>query len=288
MDEFYLKCPYCDSGTLSHSGQGAHQCDACGQNHDVREEVLEGKDFEISEGRVVSALRVAVRHGWHEEINALLDGGMDIDRIDYDGKTSLKYAVDHIGLDNQEVFVNTSLLLIERGADANICDRDRNCPLHIGVRYACLPVVVKLVENGADVNAVGQAGMTPLHHCGDPLDYLLEELHEESLAPDDDEFSHFFAQKQEEIALFLLSAGADPNFQQERGWTPLSRIAYLGGNPDIAKMLIGHGADKNHRAESGFSPLGYARSKESVSQGHAAVARVLADLGASDVRPGMC
>ncbi len=288
MDDFYLKCPYCDSGTLLLAEMDGAECDACGKNFDVRTEVLSGKDFEIADGKFISALRIAVRHGWHDEINTLLEGGYDINRIDFDGKTCLKYAVDHIGLDNQEVFVNTALLLIEQGADVNICDSVGNCPLHSAVRYICLPVVNSLIMHGANVNAVGEDGMTPLHYCGEPYDYLEEELHEEAMFADDPEYLKTIEHRQEEIALTLLSARANPNIQQLKGWTPLSRIAYLGGNPNVVKLLIGHGADRNHIADSGFSPLGYARSKASISPRHAAVAKVLAESGAADRRPGMC
>ncbi len=109
MDEFYLKCPYCDTGNLKHDGDGFKDCEECGEHYDVRKEVLRGRDFETSDGVIVSSLRVAVRHGWHDEIRVLVESGFDVNRIEFDGRTSLKFAVDHIGVDNQEVFVNTAL-----------------------------------------------------------------------------------------------------------------------------------------------------------------------------------
>ena len=58
-------------------------------------------------------------------------------------------------------------------------------------------------------------------------------------------------------ALALLDAGADPNFEDKDGWTPLF---YSASNNDVEmiQLLVARGADVNHAAHDAGSPLMYA------------------------------
>ena len=54
-------------------------------------------------------------------------------------------------------------LLLERGAKLEARDRDNFTALHLGVVYGHSMIVSILVDAGADVNAIGNFGHTPLH-----------------------------------------------------------------------------------------------------------------------------
>ncbi|WP_406693518.1 ankyrin repeat domain-containing protein [Singulisphaera sp. Ch08] len=52
-----------------------------------------------------------------------------------------------------------------------------------------------------------------------------------------------------ELARLLLSAGADPNLPDAKGWTPLRILVHAGADPhylQIAEILIGAGADPHY------------------------------------------
>lgn len=56
----------------------------------------------------------------------------------------------------------------------------------------------------------------------------------------------------------LLEAGADANYRQERGNTPLHTSAHLG-DTDTVEALLAHGADVEPRSDDGKSAADYAR-----------------------------
>jgi len=50
------------------------------------------------------------------------------------------------------------------------------------------------------------------------------------------------AQENIEMIEFLFKHGADPNVQDNEGWTPLHAVCQYGFT-DVAKLLLKHGAD---------------------------------------------
>lgn len=71
------------------------------------------------------------------------------------------------------------------------------------------------------------------------------------------------------LAEALLGAGANPNPQQQGGWTALHSAAKHGNEP-LVSMLLEAGADPSIQAEDGSTAAAMARS-----QGHEALARLL-------------
>ncbi len=53
-------------------------------------------------------------------------------------------------------------MLLNAGADPNICARDMHYPIHGGAGHDNLDIAKVLIEHGADVNVTDQLGETPL------------------------------------------------------------------------------------------------------------------------------
>ncbi|MEG4517237.1 MULTISPECIES: ankyrin repeat domain-containing protein [unclassified Microcoleus] len=102
-----------------------------------------------------------------------------------------------------------------------------------------------LIAKGADVNAKGPYGFTPLHFAA-----MLDRI---------------------EVAQTLIAKGADINAwtgSQYSNTTPL----FWAGSPEMAKLLIAKGADVNAKNENGLTPLHITKSK--------AIAKILLAAGA--------
>jgi ankyrin repeat protein len=105
-------------------------------------------------------------------------------------------------------------LLVDSGApiDALSTNATRNTPLHAALAGACVPALVKrLIMAGADVTALGEHGITPLHIAASRGDAALCEL--------------------------LIARGAKPHATMEDGTTP-AQLATARGFPELAEKLI--------------------------------------------------
>jgi len=85
----------------------------------------------------------------------LLEKGAEVDAVDKSGETPLYQAILHDPA--------RALILLDHGAHVRIQNNKFETPLHIAVfGPEEVPVAKKLLEQGADVNAVDQDGQTPL------------------------------------------------------------------------------------------------------------------------------
>ena len=95
-----------------------------------------------------------------------------------------------------------------------------------------------LISEGADVNASGSAGWTPLmaaaRHSSTPKSVQL-----------------------------LIEKGAELEARDTDGWTPLMVAAQFSSTPEIVQLLLEKGADVNARDTTGFTPLMFAAGKSS-------------------------
>ena len=118
--------------------------------------------------------------------------------------------------------------LLDRGADANRRATDGDCPLFHAVLMGNVEMVESLVQHGAQVNARQADGGT-----------VLLSLPEFRLPQD----------SEQQIALFLLLHGADPNLADRNGFAPLLN-ALRNNDTDLAKLLLRFHADPNAGGKS--------------------------------------
>jgi ankyrin repeat protein len=93
-----------------------------------------------------------------ELVQVLLERGADINVRNKDGNTPLLQALNRPDLDRLEVVQ----ALLDGGADTNIQDNNRMSPLHFAASDGDLEFVQVLLERGADINVRNKDGDTPL------------------------------------------------------------------------------------------------------------------------------
>lgn len=118
-----------------------------------------------------------------------------------------------------------------------------------------------LVENGADVNWAGsKQSETPIFNA----------------------IRKFYTRQGIECIQTLLSLGADVQFRNMDGLTPLS-LAVRMGSIESTKILLEHGSCANSRDKNGKSPLHYAAEAQNVHN----IVELLIQYGADVNSPDM-
>ena len=145
-------------------------------------------------------------------------------------------------------------------------------PLHEAAILGDAAKVRALLAGGADANARGEEGVTPLHFAaarkmlpallevyakgsGDRLPAIVRDGTGDSAAP----------------IRALLAAGAKVNARAENEWTPL-HVAAVSGDTAAVRSLLGGGANVKARAEGETTPLHFA----AISGDDAAIRALLA------------
>jgi hypothetical protein len=146
-------------------------------------------------------------------------------------KASLQYTSLQSAIDKNERDTVENLLLL--GANPN--EKGVWPPLVSAVNENNLDIVKLLIEEGADLNATTNSGVTALAWAV---------------------YKGF-----KEVATFLIDAGTNLNLPCENGWTPLMRAA-CDGHQDLVEKLIQAGADINVKNYSGLTALRLAKTKE--------------------------
>ncbi|GFN83213.1 ankyrin repeat-containing protein [Plakobranchus ocellatus] len=176
----------------------------------------------------LTLLRPAIVSGSIETVGALLNRGADINLACSYHKSVLVVAIVYL---YQPGLMKMITFLVEKGANIKRSHHDFSPLLVASLRHP--DVVPYLVQNGADVNEVGDhKENTPLIAA---LCYNVCAL----------------STRRCSVAEFLLSAGADPNKPNNDGETAL----HWASDTEIARLLIQAGADLEARTINGRTPL---------------------------------
>ncbi|KAM0545028.1 hypothetical protein ACHAPJ_011538 [Fusarium lateritium] len=211
-------------------------------------------------------------------INSAADTQMCLNATCSDGQTPLHWAAKY----GRELMVE---LLVQKGADLNVRDRNGDSPLHVALMCStthCEGVVKRLVAAGAKSDIRGRKGRTPLAwtiRYGPPsITEMLARSSEVVNAEDDlgwTSLREAISQAQTDIVYLLLKNGADPNRASSKDdWTPL-KAAAQDGDEMTARHLIASGARINDPDREGYSPLRWA-----IRYSHADIVHLLITHGA--------
>ena len=159
--------------------------------------ISHGADLEApSEDRGARAIHLAANFGDLEMLNLLLDGGADIEAQDQTGQTPLLIAAATNNLKVVKV-------LLDRGANKEARESgEGQTPLMRASRLGFLEIAVTLVAKGANINAVDNAGRSPLKLAATSNSYI--------------------SVGDGALIEYLVNNGADLNMKESAGYSALS------------------------------------------------------------------
>nr|XP_029732091.1 uncharacterized protein LOC115268182 [Aedes albopictus] len=181
----------------------------------------------------------------------------------------------------QEGMIKKVRKLIDDGANVNALNLNELTALHLSSSAGHSLVVELLLENGASVNNVEIHGWTPLHFAcqNDRKEVVLTLIKNganiESLDNDYCTALHISAlQGHCNIVDALLKKGANVNVVGKNGMTPLFS-ACQNGHKDVVQTLLKKGANINALSHSKWTAL-----HKSASEGHCDIVNLLLNKGA--------
>jgi len=147
-------------------------------------------------------------------------------------------------------------------AGVNQADPRGTTPLHVAANEGLTEIAKLLIEAGADVNAHGDHGWTPMHYAlsshynSDVVELLAQHgASMEALTDDGNMPIHVAARDGGKDAVaYAIVFGSEVDARNRDGNTPLAVAAWYG-RADAAKMLIGAGADIHSKNNVGSTPL---------------------------------
>jgi ankyrin repeat protein len=175
-----------------------------------------------------------------ETTRVLLSHGVDIHARNAQGQTPL-HVVSHGVRYNDEISEPDLVeLLLSRGADVNTQDNDQATPFLLACFCLKPRTAEKLLQNGADVNAVNIHGQNAWHIISQNNSYYFQEPMRETLGT--------------KLGKFLLNHGVDMHRPDVDERTPLHLACYYG-KVDVAEVLLDHGAQVDAADIRGHTPL---------------------------------
>ncbi|GJQ79020.1 hypothetical protein Trydic_g181 [Trypoxylus dichotomus] len=175
-----------------------------------------------------------------DEVRNLLYRGVDPDSCNEDGLTALHQCC----IDDNEAML---LLLLEQGANVNAVDSEKWTPLHAAATCGHLKLVSILIARGANLLAVNADGNMPYDICEDEttLDYIEGEMAKRGVTQKLIDETRAHTEMQMLIDLQKLAAkGEDLESCDKQGATPL-HVAAANGYITVVEYLL----DQNVRTD---------------------------------------
>jgi uncharacterized protein len=192
----------------------------------------------------IKALAKAAGRGMLEQVELLLNKGVEVDAVSKHGNTALMRA-------SFKGHLAVARFLLERGADINAENAQGNSAVLLAAGAGHSDVVGLLLETGAAANTKNVEGHTPLLlAAGRDEPEIVEALLKYGANPDEaDKNGDSPLMKAAEngfflIAMLLLESKADVNAKNRFGNTALMKAAFRGNNR-ILKLLLEAGPDVN-------------------------------------------
>ncbi|XP_055741266.1 ankyrin repeat and SOCS box protein 2-like [Salvelinus fontinalis] len=177
-----------------------------------------------------------------------------INKCDLKGQTALILAVYREKVACVE-------MLLEKGADPDLANKDRETPLYKACESGNAEIVVMLLNHGAVVNKHCIQGCTALQEAVSRNNVEICEILVQAgakLSPTNMYgIAPLFTAAQsghEETLRFLIKHGADINSEASDGATALYEAA-KNGHEDIVELLLSQDADANKAGNKGLLPL---------------------------------
>lgn len=242
-----------------------------GSNSEATALLEAGAEVDARNGAGETPLHRAIAAGNSEQVDALLRRGADADARTVDGATPLHLVISRMTI------LGARVPAVEgQGIRPYVNERTRRKNIHVPSEESVrrdTAMFRALVRAGADVDARGDSGLTPLElatrHArwrlaakllslgADPAAFV-----EGSVRPlvCDWTASNLFAVAPVATLVGCLKAGADVNARYRWGDTPLHAVVeFLKWNhsfaPDAITTLFAAGADPNARNDDGATPL---------------------------------
>lgn len=158
-----------------------------------------------------SPLFNATKNNDTAKLAKLLDAGEDINARDRLKNTPLHIAI-------YEKSTEAALLLVERGADAGVCNKNGICPMVSVAMFGRVEIMAAMLKAGADPDYCNPDEYTK----NTPLIMACN-------------------RGQAAAVRLLVEYGAEVNFRNKSGYTPILHLK--AENVEIAKFLVDNGAD---------------------------------------------
>ena len=205
-------------------------------------------------------------------IKILLDAGANIEATDKLSSTPLHNAAEYGVCENVRVLLGAGAKVNHKG----IGFTGRDTPLHEAANSNSVPVVQALIEGGADLDAPGMYGRTPIFDAAwnrrypEMLKTLLDAGANADARDEMDESLLYYAVREKNIGLVkvLLKEGADVNTPfrgcYTQGRSPLHLVSKYNAPIVIARWLLDAGAYLEPQDAYGQTPLHLAVRKKKI------------------------
>ncbi len=212
---------------------------------------------------VPSRFAVAIEKGDLEAVRALLDEGHSPD-------TPIAYAAVWTPLMKAawEGEVEIARLLIEKGANVNFSNSEKETPLHQAIGREQVAMVGLLLEKGARADLADFREFRPLHKAAAAGNVEIIKLLAASRVNLNPEMYGLtplmfaVSGKKTEAVVALLDLEANVNYASKNGNTGQTALysAIQMGDAEMVKLLLSKGANPNAKTKAGDTPLKAARN----------------------------
>lgn len=243
----------------------------------VKEALAQGADPDARDADGKTALEIAVNGVLPDAVSLLLEHGADPNTRDKQGRTPLMYVGFFLNPKESDK-LEVTRRLVEKGADVNAVDSYDTDVLSFLVPYNLPTVIDYLIEHGAKVNRQDKQGRTPLLHAAEEgktevVRVLLKHDADPGLKPSSGGWSALDAaiHYKHQDIVELMTQSVKPGAAN----SGLITAAAEGLN-DMVRKFIAQKADLNAQNEAGMTAV-----MAAVDKAHADTVKILLEAGAN-------